>query len=213
MGNVLGCFYISKDCSIIDPIEKTKILGNESKNDYRATFGIDIRKEISIRYPEISSLLESYGASFSKSGPNGIIDFYGFLGTDLVLFQCKTPSGYTIFTQKEFLDPITKKVPFDFWRNDNPEAYNKEYNILSSKYTGRVFLKAIMPLALVDGTTREKDYVYLVWKKRNGEYLYLSYTDFMTLSVPNRDKLLDYCRISSEDFPDPSYRQIEGIEI
>ena len=213
MGNVLACFYISKDCSSINPIEETKILDNEYKEDYRATFGIDIRKEISIRYPEISSLLKSYGASFSKSDLNGIIDFYGFLGTDLVLFQCETSSGYTIFTQKEFLDLITKKVPFDFWRNDNPEAYNKEYDISSSKYTGKVFLKRIMPLALVDGTTREKDYVYLVWKKRNGEYLYLSYTDFMTLSVPNRDKLLNYCRISPVDFPDPSYRQIEGIEI
>ena len=198
MGNVLACFYISKDCSSINPIEETKILGNESKKDYRPTFGIKISNRISIRYPEISSLLKSYGASFSKSDLNGIIDFYGFLGTDLVLFQCETSSGYTIFTQKEFLDLITKKVPFD---------------ISSSKYTGKVFLKRIMPLALVDGTTREKDYVYLVWKKRNGEYLYLSYTDFMTLSVPNRDKLLNYCRISPVDFPDPSYRQIEGIEI
>jgi hypothetical protein len=51
----------------------------------------------------------------------------------------------------------------------------RNYDISSSRYTGEVFLEGMIRLASTKGTIREIDYIYLIWKQRNGEYFYLSY--------------------------------------
>jgi hypothetical protein len=189
----------------------SKTLQHSSKfnNSYDPTRGINISGPISLTNGRVLSLLEYHGATFDQLDSRCIDTFYGLYGTDLILFHCKTSDGYTTFTQYEFLDPITKEVPLDYFSQNNFGSYKRFYHISSSRYTGEVFLEGMVRLATINGTTREKDYVYLIWKKRNGEYFYLSYIHYMSLTPSEKKFLVNLCPVSPVDFPDKSYSALD----
>lgn len=197
---------VKEDAIVSSSTSNPKTLETSSKldNSYEPTCGINISGPISLTNGRVLSLLEYHGGTFDILDSRCIDIFYGLYGTDLILFHCKIDGEYTTFTQYEFLDPITKEVPLDYWKEGNFEAYKRYYDISSSRYTGKVFLKGIVRLA----TTREKDYAYLIWKKRNGEYFYLSYAHYMSLSNSEKKFLIKFCPLSPPDFPDKSYRML-----
>ena len=181
---------------------------SDFNSPYKPTRNINISKPISLTNSRVLSLLEYHGATFDTFDSRCIDTFYGLYATDIVLFHCKINGEYTTLTQKEFLDPITKEVSLDYFSQNNFGAYKRYYDISSSRYTGEVFLEGMVRLATINGTTREKDYVYLIWKQRNGEYFYLSYIHYMSLTPSEKKFLVNFCPLSPVDFPDKSYSKL-----
>lgn len=203
-------YRLDKTFSIWKVIKQNQTLLPSSKFDnlYNLTCGINISGPISLTNGRVLSLLEYHWATFDTLDSRCIDTFYGLYATDIVLFHCKINGEYTTLTQKEFLDPITKVVPLDYFSQNNFRAYKRYYDILSSRYTGKVFLEGMVRLASTKGTIRETDYVYLIWKKRNGEYFYLSYAHYMSLTHSEKKFLVNLCPVSPVDFPDKSYSKL-----
>lgn len=202
--------FVKEDAIVSSSTSNIKTLPPSSafNSSYEPTWGACISKPISLTNNRVLSLLEYHGATFDTFDSRCIDRFYGLYATDIVLFHCKINDEYTTLTQYQFLDPITKVVPFDCFDQNNFEAYKRNYDISSSRYTGEVFLEGMVRLASTKGTIRETDYVYLIWKQRNGEYFYLSYIHYMSLSNSEKKFLVNLCPVSPVDFPDKSYSKL-----
>lgn len=207
-GNLSETESSKEDSTVSSSTSKTLHHSSEFDNSYEPTWCIHISKPISLTNSGVLSLLQYYGATFDQLDSRCIDTFYGLFATDIILFHCKINGEYTTLTQYQFLDPITKEVPFDCFDQNNFEAYKRNYDISSSRYTGEVFLEGMVRLASTKGTIRETDYVYLIWKQRNGEYFYLSYLHYMSLSNSEKKFLVNLCPVSPVDFPDKSYSKL-----
>jgi hypothetical protein len=175
--------------------------------DYSPTCGISIHKNVSLQYGRVYRLFEYYGIqidSFPHIDPNPLVEFLGLYATDLILIHCKTPNGETmVFTQKEFLDPITRKIPLDIFSTDTC-LYHKYYDISCDRYTGKVYLQGIMPMA-----TNKSRYIHLIWKKKNGEYFYLSYKPYMDLDRSEKKFLKNLYPMSPDMLIDDTFVKLE----
>lgn len=169
--------------------------------------GICIRMHegISLSNNRVYSLFAFYGIKidpFPRIDRNPLVQFLGAYQTDIILFHCFTPSGDTIvLPHKEFLGPIIGEIPLDYL---DSSIFGKNYDISCKKYTGRLFLQGMMEI----GLTSEEKPSYLIWKKRNGEYFYLSSYHYMQLDRDDKKFLQSLYPMSADKYIDDKYKKL-----